>query len=155
MYAIVETGGRQYRVSPGDRVDVEKLAGEVGETVMLTDVLMLGEGAAVTVGTPKIALARVEAKITAQKRGKKIIVFKFKRRKNFRKKRGHRQSLTSLSIIGIHTETPEVAAAVEAEASPAAVLPEAMEAEPSYAAVVPEAMEAEPSSAEDVEQPVR
>lgn len=113
MYAIVETGGRQYRVSPGDRVDVEKLAGAVGDTVTLTDVLLVGQGTAVTVGTPKIASARVEAQITAQKRGKKIIVFKFKRRKNYRKKQGHRQSLTSLRILDIHTEDPGTPATPE------------------------------------------
>jgi large subunit ribosomal protein L21 len=114
MYAIVETGGRQYRVAPGDRIAVEKLAGEVGETITLTDVLMIGNGDAVTVGTPKIASARVEAQITAQKRGKKIIILKFKRRKGYRKKQGHRQSLTALTILGIHTDSAAMPAAVEA-----------------------------------------
>ena len=104
MYAIVETGGRQYRVSTGDRIEVEKLPGTVGDTITFTDILMVGNGSSVTVGTPKVALARVEAQITAQKRGKKIIVFKFKRRKNYRKKQGHRQSLTALTIMGIHTD---------------------------------------------------
>lgn len=114
MYAIVETGGRQYRVSPGDRLDVEKLAGEVGATVTFTDVLLVGNGSGVTIGTPKVASARVEAQITAQKRGKKIIVFKFKRRKNYRKKQGHRQSLTSLKILEIHTDEAPMPAAAEA-----------------------------------------
>jgi len=114
MYAIVETGGRQYRVSPGDRLEVEKLAGEVGDTVTLTNVLMVGDGSTVTVGTPKVAAARVEAQITAQKRGEKIIVFKFKRRKGYRKKQGHRQSLTALKILGIHTDDATLPATVEA-----------------------------------------
>jgi large subunit ribosomal protein L21 len=117
MYAIVETGGRQYRVSPGDRIDVEKLVGEVGDTITLTDVLLVGNGSAVTVGTPKVTTARVEAQITAQKRGKKIIVFKFKRRKNYRKKQGHRQSLTSLQILGIHTDDATMPAGLAQESS--------------------------------------
>jgi large subunit ribosomal protein L21 len=109
MYAIVETGGRQYRVSPGDRIDVEKLAGQVGDAITLTTVLMVGQGAAVTVGTPMVAEARVEARIVAQKRGKKIIIFKHKRRKNYRRKQGHRQWLTSLQITGIHAANDDVA----------------------------------------------
>ena len=108
MYAIVETGGRQYRVSPGDRIDVEKLAGQVGDAIMLTTVLMVGQGAAVTVGTPMVAEARVEARIVAQKRGKKIIIFKHRRRKNYRRKQGHRQWLTSLQITGIHAANEDV-----------------------------------------------
>jgi large subunit ribosomal protein L21 len=75
---------------------------------------MVGNGATVTVGTPKVASARVEAQITAQKRGKKIIVFKFKRRKGYRKKQGHRQSLTALQILGIHTDDVALSAATEA-----------------------------------------
>jgi large subunit ribosomal protein L21 len=108
MYAIVETGGRQYRVSSGDRIDVEKLAGQVGDTIALTTVLMIGQGAAVTIGTPTLAEARVEARIVAQKRGKKIIIFKHKRRKNYRRKQGHRQWLTSLQITEIHTANDNV-----------------------------------------------
>jgi large subunit ribosomal protein L21 len=102
MYAVVETGGRQYRVHPGDTIEVEKLPGEVGDTVSLPSVLLAGVGAEVTVGSPTVANARVEAQIVAQKRGKKIIVFKFKRRKNYRRKQGHRQYLTALKITDIH-----------------------------------------------------
>lgn len=102
MYAVVETGGRQYRVHPGDTIDVEKLPGEIGDTVSLSSVLMVGEGADVTVGTPTLADTHVDAQIVAQKRGEKIIVFKFKRRKNYRRKTGHRQYLTSLKITDIH-----------------------------------------------------
>ena len=116
MYAIVETGGRQYRVSPGDTIDVEKLAGAVGETVTLTDVLMVGEGADVTVGTPRLAEARIEARIVAQKRGRKIIVFKHKRRKGYRRKQGHRQWLTSLHVVGIHTTDVTIPLTPEAQA---------------------------------------
>ncbi len=103
MYAVVETGGRQYRVQQGDTIDVERLPGEVGTTLELQPVLMVGEGTDVTLGAPTVANARVEAEIVAHKRGKKLIIFKYKRRKNYRRKQGHRQSLTSLHITGIQT----------------------------------------------------
>jgi len=103
MYAVVTTGNRQYRVSPGDRIDVEKLTGAVGDTVALTHVQLVGQGADMTIGAPVVAGARVEARIVAQKRGKKIIIFKHRRRKGYRRKQGHRQSLTSLQITGIYT----------------------------------------------------
>ena len=103
MYAVVTTGNRQYRVSPGDRIDVEKLTGAVGDTVALTHVQLVGQGAEVTIGAPVVAGARVEARIVAQKRGKKIIIFKHRRRKGYRRKQGHRQSLTALQITGIYT----------------------------------------------------
>jgi large subunit ribosomal protein L21 len=103
MYAVVTAGGRQYRVSPGDTIDVEKLTGAVGETVALTNVQLVGQGAEVTVGAPDVAGVRVEVRIVAQKRGKKIIIFKHRRRKGYRRKQGHRQSLTSLRVMGIYT----------------------------------------------------
>jgi large subunit ribosomal protein L21 len=115
MYAVVETGGRQYRVSPGDTVEVEKLPGAVGETVTLTDILLIGEGSEVTIGAPRLTEARIEARIVAQKRGKKIIIFKHKRRKGYRRKQGHRQWLTALKITGIHTT--EVAVPLPADVS--------------------------------------
>jgi large subunit ribosomal protein L21 len=113
MYAVVTTGNRQYRVSPGDTIDVEKLTGAVGDTVALTNVQLVGQGAEVTIGAPAVAGVRVEAQITAQKRGKKIIIFKHRRRKGYRRKQGHRQSLTSLKIVAIYS--PEQS--VEPEAS--------------------------------------
>jgi large subunit ribosomal protein L21 len=100
MYAVIRTGGKQYRVKQGDKLHVEKLAGNVGDTVTLGDVLLLG-GDALKVGTPLVAGAKVEAKITAQDFGKKIVVFKFRRRKNYRRKNGHRQPFTALEITGI------------------------------------------------------
>jgi len=103
MYAVMTTGGRQYRVSPGDTIDVEKLTGAVGETVTVTSVQLVGQGAEVMVGAPAVAGVRVEAQIIAQKRGKKIIIFKHRRRKGYRRKQGHRQSLTSLRVTGIYT----------------------------------------------------
>ena len=108
MYAVVTAGGRQYRVSPGDTLDVEKLTGAVGDTVALTNVQLVGQGAEVTVGTPAVAGVRVEAQIMAQKRGKKIIIFKHRRRKGYRRKQGHRQSLTSLRVMGIYTAEPGI-----------------------------------------------
>lgn len=104
MYAVVETGGHQYRVRPGDTIEVEKLPGDVGDTITLRQVLLLGSGVDVTIGTPQVPDARVEARIVAQKRGKKLIIFKHKRRKGYRRKQGHRQSLTSLQITAIHPE---------------------------------------------------
>ena len=101
MYAVVKTGGRQYRVEPGETIDVERLPGEVGDTVELSPVLMVGDGAEVNVGSPALAEASVKAEIVGHKRGDKIIVFKSKRRKNYRRKQGHRQSLTSLKITDI------------------------------------------------------
>ena len=99
-YAVIKTGGKQYRVAQGDKVRVEKLPGAVGDTVTFGEVLLLG-GEAVTIGTPLIGGAKVLAKITAQDRAKKIIVFKFRRRKNYRRKAGHRQPFTALEITGI------------------------------------------------------
>ncbi len=100
MYAVIRTGGKQYRVAQGDKLHVEKLDGKVGDSITLTDVLLVG-GDALKVGTPLVAGAKVEAKITAQDRGKKIVVFKFRRRKNYRRKNGHRQPFTALEITGI------------------------------------------------------
>ena len=114
MYVVVTTGGRQYRVSPGDTIDVEKLTGAVGDTVALTNVHLVGQGAEVTIGAPAVAGVRVEAQITAQKRGKKLIIFKHRRRKGYRRKQGHRQSLTSLKIVAIYS--PEQS--VEQDVSP-------------------------------------
>jgi large subunit ribosomal protein L21 len=97
MFAIVRTGGKQYRVGVGDQITVERLEGDVGGAVSLNEVLALG-GEAPKVGTPLVAGASVTAKIVQQPRGTKIIVFKKKRRKNYRRKHGHRQELTVLKI---------------------------------------------------------
>ncbi len=102
MYAVIKTGGKQYRVAQGDQLRVEKLPGSIGDTITFGDVLLVaGEGATLQIGTPHLAGAKVEAKIVAQDRAKKIIVFKFKRRKNYRRKAGHRQPFTALQIVGI------------------------------------------------------
>jgi large subunit ribosomal protein L21 len=97
MFAVIKTGGKQYRVASGDVIKVEKLAGEAGATIALDQVLMVGD----TIGTPLVAGATVSAKVIAQDRGPKIIVFKKKRRQNYRRKNGHRQDLTVLRITDI------------------------------------------------------
>jgi large subunit ribosomal protein L21 len=97
MFAIVKTGGKQYRVGVGDQITVERLVGEVGAAISLDQVLAVG-GDTPKIGTPVVAGASVTAKIVQQPRGTKIIVFKKKRRKNYRRKRGHRQELTVLKI---------------------------------------------------------
>ncbi len=102
MYAVIKTGGKQYRVSVGDQIRVEKLAGDVGTELTFDEVLMLG-GDKVAVGKPTVDGASVKAKIVAQDRAKKIIVFKYKRRKNYRRKHGHRQPYTELEITGLET----------------------------------------------------
>jgi large subunit ribosomal protein L21 len=100
MYAVIKTGGKQYRVAAGETIRVEKLPGAVGETVTFGEVLLLG-GESVRVGKPLVEGARVEAKILGQDRAKKLVVFKFRRRKNYRRKNGHRQPYTALQITGI------------------------------------------------------
>lgn len=101
MYAIVETGGKQYAVAPGERVRVEKLPGEVGTTLDFDRVLLVGEGEDVKVGTPVVAGAKVTGKIVAHGRGRKVIVYKLKRRKNYRRKQGHRQAFTEVEVTGV------------------------------------------------------
>ncbi len=101
MYAVIKTGGKQYRVSQGDRIRVEKLNGDVGSSLEFDDVLMVG-GDKVLVGTPTVEGAKVTAEITGQDKAKKVIVFKMKRRKGYRRKRGHRQPYTELKITGIN-----------------------------------------------------
>ncbi len=100
MYAVIKTGGKQYKVAPGDKLRVEKLPGDVGDKVEFGEVLLVG-GETLKVGQPLVAGAKVEATITAQDRAKKIIIFKFRRRKNYRRKSGHRQPFTALEITGI------------------------------------------------------
>jgi large subunit ribosomal protein L21 len=102
MYAVIKTGGKQYRVSEGETLQVEKIAGNPGDEITFDEVLMVGgEDSTAKVGKPVVKGASVKAQIVAQDRDKKIIVFKMRRRKNFRKKQGHRQPYTQLKITGI------------------------------------------------------
>ena len=104
MYAVVKTGGKQYRVAKDDVIKIERLAGEAGEIITLTEVLMLGDGGDVTVGAPFIDGASVAGEIVEQARGPKIIVFKKRRRQNYRRKKGHRQLLTVFKVTDILTD---------------------------------------------------
>lgn len=101
MFAIVRTGGKQYRVQKDDVIKVEKLEAEAGKTIKLEDVLMVSDGKKATLGEPVVAGASVSAEVIAQDRGPKIVVFKKKRRQNYRRKKGHRQNLTVLRIKDI------------------------------------------------------
>lgn len=98
MYAVIRTGGKQVRVSPGEAVRVEKLPGAVGEAVELGEVLLVGGDGDARIGQPLVAGARVVGTITAQDRGPKITIFKMKRRKGYRRKMGHRQSYTEVRV---------------------------------------------------------
>ncbi len=100
MYAVIKTGGKQYRVSEGQKVLVEKLPGQNGDKITLGEVLFVG-GDSPKIGQPLVKGASVAAEIVEQGRGKKLIVFKFRRRKNYRRKAGHRQPFTALKIVTI------------------------------------------------------
>jgi large subunit ribosomal protein L21 len=101
MYAVIKTGGKQYRVEQGSTIRVEKLPGDKGSKLELGEVLLVGDGDNVKIGKPTLAGASVSAEIVAQELGPKLLVFKFRRRKAYRKKNGHRQQYTALKITGI------------------------------------------------------
>ena len=100
-YAVIETGGKQYRVQANDRIEVERLPGDAGETVELTTVLAISDGTSLRIGTPVVEGETVTATIEAQKRGPKVINFKKKRRKGYSRKVGHRQELTVLRVTAV------------------------------------------------------
>ena len=128
MYALVRTGGKQYRVAKDDTILVERIAADEGDEVILDDVVMLGDGAKVTIGTPRVEGAAVSATVVSQTRGPKIIIFRRKRRKNHRRTQGHRQDLTLLKINAIAEDgkslkpkaAPAKKAAAKEEAGPKA-----------------------------------
>ncbi len=123
MYAVVKTGGKQYRVTEDDVIQIERLPGEEGDVVTLDDVLMVADGDAVTVGAPRVEGAAVSGEIIEQKRDKKIVIFKKRRRQNYRRKKGHRQHVTLLRVTQILTggakPAPRPAAGEPAAAEPA------------------------------------
>ena len=119
MFAVIRTGGKQYKVSKDDVITVERLAGDAGAKLEFTDVLAIGEGPDTTFGTPIVAGARVMAAVLEQTKGDKIIVFKKSRRKNYRRKRGHRQQLTVLRITDISADGKTAAKAPAKEKAPA------------------------------------
>jgi large subunit ribosomal protein L21 len=98
MYAVIQTGGKQYRVTPGELVKVEKLQGKAGDAVTFEKVLLTSDGETVNVGNPYLSDAKVEGRIARQGRDRKILVFKYKRRKGYRRKQGHRQSFTLIRV---------------------------------------------------------
>jgi large subunit ribosomal protein L21 len=101
MYAVIKTGGKQYRVSAGEKLRVESLPAEVGSEITLDQVLMVGEGAEVKMGAPVLAGASVKATVLAHGRGEKVKIFKMRRRKHYRKHQGHRQNYTEIQIDAI------------------------------------------------------
>ena len=101
MYAVVKTGGKQYRVVAGQKFKVEQIPADIGSEIVLDQVLMLADGDTVTIGTPMVAGASVTAKVLSQGRGKKVTIFKMRRRKHYQKHQGHRQNYTELEIQSI------------------------------------------------------
>ncbi|MDH5246790.1 MAG: 50S ribosomal protein L21 [Betaproteobacteria bacterium] len=101
MYAVIKTGGKQYKVSPGEKLKVEQLPTEVGAEVVLDQVLMVGEGESVRLGQPTVAGATVKATVVSHGRGDKVTIFKMRRRKHYQKHQGHRQNYTELKIDSI------------------------------------------------------
>ena len=145
MFAIVRTGGKQYRVAAGDKIAVEKIDGEAGDTVSLGDVLLAGDGGEVKSADGLV----VSAEIIAQTRGEKVIVFKKRRRHNYRRRNGHRQSLTLLRILAVgeaKKAAPKKEAAPKAEAAPATEAKAAAPAKEAPAKAAP-AKEAAPKKA--------
>jgi large subunit ribosomal protein L21 len=101
MYAVVSTGGKQYKVQKGETLRIEKIAGEIGSKVIFEKVLMVADGENIRVGQPMVENATVQASIIEQDKARKILVFKYKRRKRYRRKQGHRQPYTAIRIDGI------------------------------------------------------
>jgi large subunit ribosomal protein L21 len=146
MYALVKTGGKQYRVSKDDTILVERLSAEEGERIILNDIVMLGDGDKVTIGTPLVDGAGVSATVVRQTRGPKIIIFRRKRRKNHRRTQGHRQDLTLLRIIDIAEDAKSLKTAKPVTKA-AAKKPAAKGAAPKATAKKPAAKKAAPKAA--------
>lgn len=101
MYAVIKTGGKQYRVSAGEKLKIERIAAEVGQEIELDQVLLVADGDALKMGAPLIAGAQVKAKVLEHGRGEKVRIFKLNRRKHYRRSQGHRQNYTEIEILGI------------------------------------------------------
>jgi large subunit ribosomal protein L21 len=127
MYAVIRAGGKQYRVAPEDVLDIDRISGEPGDNLEFADVLLLGGGdGEPQIGAPLVSGARVAAELVQHRRGEKLIIFKKKRRQNYRRKKGHRQELTTIRITQIlangekpKNEARAKTAASKAEAAPA------------------------------------
>jgi large subunit ribosomal protein L21 len=101
MYAVVKTGGKQYRVSAGEKLRIEQIGAEVGQEIVLDQVLMVADGEALKLGAPLVSGATVKARVLSHGRGDKVHIFKMRRRKHYRKSQGHRQNYTEIEILGI------------------------------------------------------
>jgi len=146
MYAVIQTGGKQYRVANGDVITVEKLEGEAGSTLAIAPVLMLDDGKETQVGTPIVEGAAVTAELVEQTRGKKIVVFKKKRRQGYQRTHGHRQDLTVLRIV-------DVTGKAKAPAKKAAKAAPKTEDAPTEAAEASPAAEAKPAAKPAAKKP--
>jgi large subunit ribosomal protein L21 len=144
MFAVVRTGGKQYRVAPGDKIVVEKLAGEAGDSINLEDILLAGEGSELK----SVAGLKVTAEILAQAKSDKVTVFKKRRRHNYRRKAGHRQQLTILRITAIGDQKAEKKAKPAVEKAPKAEAPPAAAAPAKEAKAPAKAAEKAPAKAE-------
>ncbi|MCX7815807.1 MULTISPECIES: 50S ribosomal protein L21 [Tepidimonas] len=102
MYAVIKTGGKQYRVAAGEKIKVEQIAADVGQEIVIDQVLAVGNGADIRVGTPLVSGATVTAKVVAHGRGPKVRIFKLRRRKHYQKRQGHRQNYTELEVSSIN-----------------------------------------------------
>ena len=102
MYAVIKTGGKQYRVAPGEKIKIEQIPADVGAQIVLDQVLMVSDGDAVKLGNPLVAGAKVSATVLGHGRGEKVKIFKMRRRKHYQKHRGHRQNYTELSVESIN-----------------------------------------------------
>ncbi len=126
MFAVVRTGGKQYKVSPSNIIEVEKLEAEIGATILLDEVVLFNDGSANSVGAPTVTGVSVAAEVLNQKKGEKVLVFKKKRRHNYRRKNGHRQPITVLKIA-------EIGKGLTAKAAPKKAEQPAAEAKPAKA----------------------
>jgi large subunit ribosomal protein L21 len=150
MFAVIRTGGKQYRVAPNDIIEIEKIAGEPGDIIELGEVLLLGGEGGPKTGSPTIAGALVAAEVLEQKRDDKVIVFKKKRRKGYRRTKGHRQSLTALRITEILTDGKKPS---KAAAKPAPAKTETKPAETKPAAKAPAKKKAKPAAKKAAAKP--
>jgi large subunit ribosomal protein L21 len=162
MFAVIRTGGKQYRVAPNDIIEVEKIAGRPGDIVELAEVILLGGDGSPKTGSPTVAGALVAAEVIAQVRGEKVVVFKKKRRANYRRKKGHRQALTALRITEILTDgkkpskaaaKPEPKKAEKAEKKPQAQAEPKAKAEKQEAKPLAKKAEAKPAAKKQPAKP--
>jgi len=149
MFAVIRTGGKQYRVAIDDLITVERLQGEAGDAIALDQVLMVGEGDRVDVGAPLVDGASVAAEIVEQGRGDKILVFKKRRRQNYRRKKGHRQHLTTLKVTEILTGGAQPSAKPAKAAAPAPAAADTAEA-PAAEEIAPQQYGTPPDQTDDL-----